>query len=81
MIWSFVYLALKRTISLLQIATPSRGAIKEAYVEPVAVGDALPDMPLFLEPDLYIPVPLETTYRTTWSVFPSALKGLLDPPA
>ncbi len=38
-------------------------------------------MPLFLEPEYYVPVPLETTYRATWSVFPAALKGLLDSPA
>lgn len=49
-----------------------------AYVEPVGVGDRLPDMPLFLQPDHYVPAPLEATYQTTWSVFPSAVKGLLE---
>ena len=63
----------------LTLAAYSAGAIKTAYVEPVAVGDGLPDMPLFLEPEVYVPVPLEATYRTTWSVFPAALKGLLEP--
>jgi hypothetical protein len=48
-----------------------------AYAEFVAAGDALPAMPLFLEPAVYIPAPLEETYQTTWNVFPSALKGLL----
>jgi hypothetical protein len=39
-------------------------------------------MPLFLEPELYVPVPLEATYETTWGVFPAALRGLLElPPA
>jgi len=48
-----------------------------AYVEFVAVGDALPDMPLFLKPEEYVPAPLEETYQATWNVFPAALKGLL----
>jgi hypothetical protein len=48
-----------------------------AYVEPVAVGDALPDMPLFLTPDRYVPCPLEAAYQATWAVFPPALRGPL----
>jgi hypothetical protein len=39
----------------------------------------LPDMPLFLESELSVPVPLEDTYQATWQVFPAALKGLLEP--
>jgi hypothetical protein len=38
------------------------GPAAEAFIEPVVVGDALPDMPLFLTPDVYVLVPLETTY-------------------
>jgi hypothetical protein len=51
-----------------------------AYVEQVGVGDPLPEMPLFLEPGIYVPAPLEATYQTTWGVFPAAVKGLLEPP-
>lgn len=51
-----------------------------AYVEPVAVGDRLPDMPLFLEGEAYINVPLEETYQTTWNVLPAELRNLVDPP-
>ena len=32
-----------------------------AYVEPVGVGDRLPDMPTYLERDAHVPVPLENT--------------------
>jgi hypothetical protein len=63
----------------LTLAAYSAGPVKTAYVEPIAVGDVLPDMPLFLEPEVYVPVPLEATYGTAWGVFPSALKGLLEP--
>ncbi|MFO0804832.1 MAG: DUF4058 family protein [Gemmataceae bacterium] len=48
-----------------------------AYVEPVAVGDALPDMPLFLDGDFYVNLPLEATYAATWNVLPKELKALL----
>ena len=53
-----------------------------AYVEPVAVGDCLPDMPIFLKPDFYVPAPLEETYRTTWDeFFPAPMKRLLEAPS
>jgi hypothetical protein len=57
------------------------GPPQVAYVEPVAVGDVLPDLPLFLKPEFYVPAPLETTYQTTWQLFPAPLKGLLEGPA
>jgi hypothetical protein len=49
-----------------------------AYVEPVAVGDPLPDMPLFLEPGGWVPVPLERSYQTTWDTLPIPLKELIQ---
>src|SRR6185312_10447019 len=42
-----------------------------AYIEPVAVGDPLPDMPIFLTGDHYVPCPLESTYQTAWRQFPA----------
>ncbi len=45
-----------------------------AYLEPVAVGDGLPDMPLFLDPAWYVNVPLEETYLQTWSGYPERWK-------
>jgi hypothetical protein len=62
----------------LTLASYDAGPARVAYVEFVAVGTPLPDMPLFLKPEYYVPAPLETTYQTTWSVFPGALKGLLE---
>jgi hypothetical protein len=54
---------------------------KTAYVEPVAVGDDLPALPIFLTEDEYVPAPLEETYRASWAAFPADFKGLLEPPA
>lgn len=49
-----------------------------AYVESLAVGDSLPDMPIFLTGDRYVPCPLESTYQTAWEQFPAPLKGPLE---
>jgi hypothetical protein len=37
------------------------------YVEPTAVGRPLIDLPLFLEPGEYIPLPLEATYQAAFA--------------
>ena len=45
-----------------------------AYVEPLGVGDLLPEMPLFLQPDIYIPCPLEESYMATWNALPPQVR-------
>jgi Protein of unknown function (DUF4058) len=63
----------------LTIAAYDAGPPPVAYVEPIAVGEALPDMPIFLKPEFYVPAPLEETYRTTWDdFFPTPMKRLLQ---
>src|SRR5205823_5294908 len=47
----------------LTLVTYVGGETRFAYVYPVAVGDALPEMPLFLDPEEYIDVPLEGAYQ------------------
>lgn len=49
----------------------------EAFVEPVAVGDALPEMPLFLTPEVYVQVPLQATYATAWDGLPAYWRNIL----
>lgn len=46
-------------------ASYDAGAAKVAYVQPVALGDSLTDMPIFLAAERYVPCPLEATYLTT----------------
>ena len=65
----------------LTLASFDAGPPCVAYIEPISVGDPLPDMPLFLEPATYIPCPLEATYEATWNVFPGPLKKLFGSPA
>ena len=51
---------------------------KTAYVEPVGVGDPLPDMPLFLSGEWHVQTPLEETYQTAWDVMPPPIKRLFN---
>ncbi|NLY02886.1 MAG: DUF4058 domain-containing protein [Rhodopirellula sp.] len=51
---------------------------RTAYIEPVAIGDVLPDMPLFLTGSLHVPVPLESTYQATWAAVPWELRQAVE---
>lgn len=61
----------------LTLAAYSADKFPEAFVEPVAVGDTLPEMPLFLTPDMYVPTPLEAAYCSAWEGFPSFWREVL----
>jgi hypothetical protein len=54
----------------LTLVSYSAGEVKRAFIEPAAVGQALPDMPLFVEPSRYVLVPLETTYQAAFEAVP-----------
>jgi hypothetical protein len=62
----------------LTLAAYVGGALKRSYVEPFAVGDSLPDMPVFLTPDRYVPAPLDATYASTWAACPKQVKALIE---
>jgi Protein of unknown function (DUF4058) len=49
-----------------------------AYIEPIAVGAELPEMPLFLETDRYINVPLEATYRAAYEGVPERWRRVIE---
>jgi hypothetical protein len=51
----------------LTLASYEAGPVHRAYVRPAAVGDPLPDVPLFLEPGFYVTVPLEATYAAAFA--------------
>jgi hypothetical protein len=48
-----------------------------AYVKPVAVGEELPEMPLFLQPGAYVLVPLEATYQSALAGVPARWRSVL----
>lgn len=60
------------------LASYEMGDERVAYVEPVAVGDVLPEMPLFLASGAHIRVPLESTYMSTWNVSPLELRRAVE---
>ena len=53
--------------------------VTRAYIEPVGIGELLPDMPLFLEPDGCVMVPLEATYQTAFGCLPGRWREVLAP--
>ncbi len=62
----------------LTLASYSAGYVKRAFVEPVAVGDELPPMPLFLEAEVYVSVPLEATYQAAFAAVPKRWRDVLE---
>jgi hypothetical protein len=62
----------------LTLVAYTAGRIPTAYFEPLAVGDALPDMPLFLTTEDYINIPLETTYRAAYKGVPRYYRTILE---
>jgi hypothetical protein len=66
------------------LASYETGGERAAYIEPVGIGDSLPEMPLFLANSLHVRVPLEPTYLATWDASPEELRiavetGVLPP--
>jgi hypothetical protein len=53
----------------------------QVFLNPVAVGDDLPNMPVFLTQDVYVPLPLEATYQSAWEALPAFLQEVLAAPA
>jgi hypothetical protein len=52
--------------------------VTRAYIEPVAVGDTLPEMSLFLEPNGCVNVPLEMTYQAAFAKIPRRWRDVLQ---
>jgi hypothetical protein len=64
------------------LASYERGYDWAAYVQSIKVGERLPDMPLFLtrdlNPNLYVVVPLESTYQATWEALPQEVRVAVE---
>jgi hypothetical protein len=55
------------------------GEVTTAYVEPIAVGAPLPEMPVFLSADRYVSAPLDATYAESWRSCPASLRRTVAP--
>jgi hypothetical protein len=62
----------------LTLASYTAGAPIKAYLEHLAVAGHLPEMPLFLHSDRYIPVPLEATYQAAYRGVPAFWRDVLE---
>ncbi|HUT94484.1 MAG TPA: DUF4058 family protein [Thermoguttaceae bacterium] len=62
----------------LTLAAYESGLTVRAYVEPVAVGSVLAEMPLFLEPGAHVLVPLESTYGRAFAAMPRRWRVVLE---
>lgn len=63
---------------LLTLVSYEADTLLRAYIEPLAVGDTLPDMPLFLRPEAYVEVPLEATYQAAWEAVPRRWRRVIE---
>lgn len=61
----------------LTLASYLAGRMPEAFVEPIGVGQPLPDMPLFLTTSHYVEVPLESTYAVAYAGLPKIVRDIL----
>lgn len=79
-LWSeFEVLPYKRpSDKLLTLVAYSAGPIPRAYVEPVGVGSVLPAMPLFLDQDWYVNVPLEETYSEAYGTLAERWRRVIE---
>ncbi len=62
----------------LTVVAYEAGDVTRGYYEPVAVGEPLPDMPLFLEYGWHVPVPLEATYATAYTKVPRRWRTVIE---
>ncbi len=57
------------------------GAVVGVFVAHFAAGESIPEMPLFLTREDYIPVPLEATYMAAWEDVPPQYQAVLSAPS
>ena len=60
-----------------RVGDGSVGLNPVAYLEPLAVGAPLPDMPAWVDADSFVPVPLERTYAAAWNACPADFRHLV----
>lgn len=64
----------------LTLAAYEVGDVIDVYLKHLAVGADLPEMPLFLEGNRYVDVPLEATYQRAYQGVPSIWREVLEAP-
>jgi hypothetical protein len=62
----------------LAVSAYAAAKLPEAWIEPLAVGDKLPDGPLFLEPRWHVDAPLEATYQAAYRGVPAFWREVIE---
>ena len=62
----------------LTLAAYEACKLPRAWVESIAVGDSLPDMPLFLDIGRHVSVPLERTYQEAYRGVPEFWRDVIE---
>jgi hypothetical protein len=62
----------------LTVVSYLAAAVKEAFVETLAPGDTLPEMPLFLSIGGHVPAPLERSYQACWAKVPKYIQDKIE---
>mgnify|MGYP002624048135 CR=1 FL=1 len=62
----------------LTLVSYSAGLVTQAFIEPVAVGRELPEMPLFLTAERYVSAPLEESYAAAFESVPARWREALE---
>jgi len=62
----------------LTFASYMAGPKVRSFIEPRAVGEDVPDIPLFLAPDRHVAVPFAKTYASAFDSLPAHLKAKLQ---
>jgi hypothetical protein len=62
----------------LSLASYVAGPVIEIYSEELAVGAVLPETPLFLSPERYVSLPLESTYLSAYQGMPAFWRDVLE---
>jgi hypothetical protein len=65
-------------LAAYRVGDPVVGMLSVAYLEAARVGGELPDMPAWLDPDVYVNVPLEASYRAAWQACPADYRYLVE---
>ncbi len=50
----------------------------ETFTQSVDLDDSLPNMPLLINKDIHVNIPLEATYQDAWKSIPEVIRGIVE---
>ena len=71
-------LPVEEPLLLVSYRAPTSVLALRADIGPLGMGAAIPDMPAWIDPDEFVEVPLERTYRVAWDAAPADFRYLVE---